>query len=97
MIEKMYALFFGKSMSANVDKDTLIEDCVIHEKQLNKIKPVWVTDRDPFENVRKVLKSYENLITKKGEVYFETAVMPFDKVIANALKKDLKNWDEGAG
>lgn len=51
------------------------------------IKPVWVTDRDPFENVREHFH--------KNYGYKPRLKMYID--LLDMLKKDIKNWDSGEG
>jgi len=55
--------------------------------------PVIITDKDPFENVRKV---YDDTI----QVLFDflrddDSVCRRLKAVANALKKDIQNFDKG--
>lgn len=88
MIKKMWALDFGSHLIANKSKDDLISDCVIHEKQIKKIKQIIITDEDPFKNVRKCINKFPHLMNDFSLQCPE---------VERCLKKDIKNWYEKTG
>ncbi len=51
-------------------------------------KQVTITDEDPHKNVRKAIKK-----ANSGKYPPPTA----DSIVVEALKKDIKNFDKGAG
>lgn len=80
MIKKMWAVVINKVIPVCFDTEREAEE---HKKKYGgEVKPVWVTDRDPFESIRKELKKKDNYM---------------DNFDIEAIQKDLKNWDEGAG
>ena len=65
----------------------------LYEKSENEQVVLFLTDKDPFENVRKV---YDDTI----QVLFDflrddDSVCRRLKAVANALKKDIQNFDKG--
>jgi hypothetical protein len=87
-------------MTGNICKETLIRDCVIHEKQLKFIKQVTVTDEDPLKNVREVYESNDApaIIAGGG---FGGSLAAFGTIynyfmdLQKALGEDIKNLDKG--
>lgn len=114
MIKKMWALFdddlditdISTDGLANIyiDKKYAERDCntsVISRnfKIKQTVKPVWVTDKDPFENVRKVYNSsgFKDLDFKNIASWENKKVAHYvGCCLHGTIQKDLKNWDEGA-
>lgn len=79
MIKRMWAIF---------DKNRLISGAFSYIPKTNKeVKPVWVTDEDPFANVRKVYEELKYL----DKLLSNNTTAPFSKVW-NAIKKDMENF-----
>lgn len=82
-IKKMWGVFGENEI---IKCCALKEDAEIENKKYGEeefpVKPVWVTDRDPFENSRKWFKCENDYET------IPKTALELD------IAKDLKNWDE---
>jgi len=98
MIKKMWALFLnGKIFSFDNGRRVSIYLKPKDKKEMGKNeeqKPVWVCDRDPHENVRKVMKELSSDCVTL--FYAKRAGRNTICNLFKALEKDLKNT-EGAG
>jgi hypothetical protein len=81
MVKKMWAIV-SKDGFKSVSKE---KECTLAMKVATKsdceIKQVWVTDKDPFENVRAML------------LLNHIAGGKLQQKVADALKKDIQNFD----
>jgi hypothetical protein len=86
MIIKMWGVKIEKVIKRCFDTERAAKE---HKRQYGgQIKPVWVCDRDPHENVR---EQVENSKSFMGENYTDSDNVML--LIADAALKDLKNTD----
>jgi hypothetical protein len=92
MIKKMWAMFLKNGDIGEITNKRFELEGLASTGE--KIKPVLVTDKDPFENVRneyEKIKHLDNLLCNLSGDCVNSAF----SMIWNALKKDIKNFDEG--